>query len=91
MNTLRDKKQQLIKIVDKYLSHWKWEGVMDNNLFCHMYVDKFGIEAINGFIRFCKDHNKTDLITPTLAHDLNGLFDDCFLPKHQAMQNMKAR
>ena len=80
MDTLREQKQELIKIVDKYLSHWTW-SVLDKNIYCHLYVEQFGIDGVNGFIRFCKDKKMTDKITPTLAHDLNGVNDDFFLPK----------
>ena len=36
---------------------------------------------IQGFIQFCKDKDMENKITPTIAHDLNGTFDNLFLPR----------
>ena len=81
MTIKMEEKEQLIKVVDKYLSHWEWEENIHKHLTCFDYVEKFGIDAIKGFIQFCKDHKMTDKITPTIAHDINGTYDRCFSPR----------
>jgi len=73
-----ERKEELIKVVDKYLSHWKWDENIHKHMTCFDYVEKFGIDAVKGFIQFCKDNEMADKITPTIAHDINGTYDKYF-------------
>jgi predicted component of type VI protein secretion system len=68
-------------IVSEYLSHWEFEDILEKSMICHKYVEQYGVKDIQGFIQFCKDRDMENKITPTIAHDLNGTFDRCFLPR----------
>ena len=41
-----ERKKELIKIVDMYLSHWEWEENLHKRMTCFDYVEKFGIDAV---------------------------------------------
>ena len=73
--------EELKKIVDEYLSHWDFKDELEKSMICFKYVEQFGVKDIQGFIQFCKDKDMENKITPTIAHDLNGTFDRCFLPR----------
>jgi hypothetical protein len=68
-------------IVSKYLSHWEFEDMLEKSMICHKYVEQFGVKDIQAFIQFCKENKREEIITPTIAHDLNGTFHNLFLPR----------
>ena len=67
-------------IMDKYLSHWEIDKVT-KRMIAVDYIDEFGLKDIIAFINFCKKNDMENKITPTLAHDINGMKSDCFLPR----------
>ena len=67
-------------IMDKYLSHWEIDKVT-KRMIAVDYIDEFGLKDIIAFINFCKKNDMENKIAPTLAHDINGMKDRCFLPK----------
>ena len=67
-------------IMDKYLSHWEIDKVT-KRMIAVDYIDEFGLKDIIAFINFCKKNDMENKIAPTLAHDINGMKSDCFLPR----------
>jgi predicted component of type VI protein secretion system len=76
-----DNMMVLRDIVSEHLSHWEFEDMLEKSMICLNYVEQYGVKDIQGFIQFCKDKDMENKITPTIAHDLNGTFDRCFLPR----------
>ena len=73
--------KELKKIVNKHLSHWDFKDELEKSMICLEYVEQFGVKDIQAFIQFCKDNEREEIITPTIAHDLNGTFHKLFLPR----------
>ena len=73
--------KELKKIVSEYLSHWDFQDELEKSMICHKYVEQFGVKDIQAFIQFCKDNKREEIITQTIAHDLNGTFHNLFLPR----------
>jgi len=73
--------KELKKIVNTYLDHWDFKDELEKSMICFKYVEEYGVKDIQAFIQFCKDRDMENKITPTIAHDLNGTFDNLFLPK----------
>tara|TARA_R100001594_G_scaffold119287_1_gene154691 strand:+ start:746 stop:1015 length:270 start_codon:yes stop_codon:yes gene_type:complete len=73
--------KKLKQIMDKYLSHWDFEDEMQKSWIANSYVEQFGVKDIEAFIKFCKKRDMKNKITPTIAHDINGTFDEMFLPR----------
>jgi len=76
--------QEMVKlkeIMSKHLSHWEFEDEFQKSMIAQNYVEQFGVEDIEAFIEFCKKNDMENKITPTLAHDINGTFDEMFLPR----------
>ena len=80
MNELIKKIDTFQSIMDKYLSHWNIDKVT-KRMIAMDYIDEFGLEDMIAFINFCKKNDMKDDIAPTLAHDINGMKDKCFLPR----------
>ena len=79
-NTLEEMKQ-LKEVVNTYLDHWDFKDELEKSMICFKYVEEFGIKDVQAFIQFCKDNKREEIITPTIAHDLNGTFHNHFLPR----------
>ena len=71
---------KLESIINEYLSHWEIDKIT-KRMIAMDYIDEFGLEDMIAFINFCKKNDMKDDITPTLAHDINGMKSDCFLPR----------
>ena len=76
-----DEMVKLKEIMNEHLSHWEFEDEMQKSWIARSYVEQFGVEDIEAFIKFCKERDMESKITPTLAHDINGTFDEMFLPR----------
>lgn len=48
---------------------------------CTDYVEKFGGMDFIAYVEYCEEKDVTDRISTTLAHDLNGMNQECFLPR----------
>ena len=71
---------KLNEIMNEYLPHWEMSE-LHKSMVAVDYVEQFSVKDIEAFIEFCKENDMEDKITPTIAHDINGTYDDCFLPK----------
>ena len=78
---MKEESKKLKKIMSKYLSHWEFDGDLQKTWIANSYVKQFGVEDIEAFIKFCKKNDMENKITPTIAHDINGTFDEMFLPR----------
>ena len=67
-------------IMVKYLSHWDMHNIERLSLAIE-YVEEFGGLDMVSFIDYCINNKMEDIISPTIAHDINGMRDYCFLPK----------
>ena len=74
------KVEKLKEIMNEYLSHWE-VSESDKSMIAINYVEKFGVKDMEAFIKFFKGNNREDDIMPTIAHDINGMNGDCFLPR----------
>ena len=72
---------KLKSIINEYLSHWEWKDEFEKSMIARAYVEQFDVRDMEAFIKFCKKHDMENKITPTIAHDLNGTYDDLFLPR----------
>ena len=79
-NFVKDIKE-LKEIVSDHLPTWKFADEMEKSMICISYYDTYGIEDFKAFIQFCKENNREDIITLTIAHDLNGTYKEYFLPR----------
>ena len=79
-NQMVRKVEKLEEIMSEYLSHWEWS---ESKKFMTAidYAVKFGAKDMEAFIKFCKENDMEEDITPTIAHDINGMYSDCFLPR----------
>ena len=80
-NKMIEEMKKLKEIMNEHLSHWEFEDEMQKSWIARNYVEQFGVEDIEAFIKFCKKNDMENKITPTLAHDINGTFDEMFLPR----------
>ena len=71
---------KLKEIMNEYLPHWEMSE-LHKSMVAVDYAEQFSVRDIEAFIEFCKENDMEDKITPTIAHDINGTYDDCFLPK----------
>ena len=67
-------------IMVKYLSHWDMHSIERLSLSIE-YVEEFGGLDMISFVDYCINTGIEDIIAPTVAHDINGMRDNCFLPK----------
>ena len=74
------KVNKLKEIMNEYLSHWELSE-LDKSMIAINYVEKFGVKDMEAFIKFFKGNNREDDIMPTIAHDINGMNGDYFLPR----------
>ena len=72
--------KRLKNIMNEYLSHWELSE-LDKSMIAINYVEKFGADDMEAFIEFFKDTSREDDIMPTIAHDINGMNGDFFLPR----------
>jgi len=72
--------KRLKNIMNEYLSHWELNE-WDKSMIAINYVEKYGVKDMEAFIEFFKDNNRENDIMPTIAHDLNGMNGDFFLPR----------
>ena len=76
-----DEMLRLKDVMSEHLGHWEFSDEFEKSMIALAYVDKFGVDDIEAFIKFCKKNDMENKITPTIAHDINGTYDDCFLPR----------
>ena len=74
------KVNKLKEIMNEYLSHWELSE-SDKSMIAINYVEKFGVKDMEAFIDFFKDTKREDTIMLTIAHDINGMNGDFFLPR----------
>ena len=71
-------------ITRDYLSHWDIDGVTEFMIY-EEYVKIFGEKGVKDIISFVKWSVLNDIEKPriagTIAHDLNGMRDEFFLPR----------
>ena len=71
-------------ITRDYLSHWDIDGITEFMIY-EEYVKIFGEKGVKDIISFVKWSVLNDIEKPriagTIAHDLNGMRDECFLPR----------
>ena len=79
---------KLESIINEYLPHWKL-GKSVSRYISGSYIYEYGLEDIIAFIDFCKKNNMEDDIASTLAHDINGRNDSCFLPRTSGYAKQK--
>ena len=79
------KVNKLKEIMNEYLSHWELSE-LDKSMIAINYVEKFGVKDMEAFIKFFKGNNREDDIMPTIAHDINGMNGDYFLPRTSGYQ-----
>ena len=72
--------KRLKNIMNEYLSHWELNE-LDKSMIAINYVEKYGVKDMEAFIEFFKDTSREDSIMPTIAHDINGMNSDFFLPR----------
>ena len=79
----------LYNIITKYLvnddemAECGWDELNRLELLgiCTNYVEKFGGMDFIAYVEYCEEIEKPSRISTTLAHDLNGMNQECFLPR----------
>ena len=72
--------KRLKNIINEYLSHWELDA-LDKSMVAINYVEKYGVKDMEAFIKFFNGNNREGDIMPTIAHDINGMNGDYFLPR----------
>ena len=68
------------EIMKEHLNHWDMSR-MERVCLASEYVDEFGGLDMVSFVDYCINNDMKDKIKPTIAHDINGMRDMCFLPR----------
>ena len=76
--------KQFRQITRDYLSHWEMDGITEFMIYEEYvkYFEEKGVKDIISFVKWCvlNDEEKSR-ISATIAHDLNGMRNECFLPR----------